>query len=121
MPSPTSEIQLPQTALVGFILQRQFIEEKLALGHTKTAIWKGLVDAKLIDMSYNHFRRLCNSQLGHRKRRASSASSEGRQIASDDTPSVSPSKPTGRGPVANRPTEKKKFEVDLNMVDREFT
>jgi hypothetical protein len=121
MSNQTKNLSLPQTALVSFILQRLFIEEKLSEGHTKTAIWKVLSDAKLIEMSYNHFRRLCNSQLGHRKRRSESAGSEKRATAIDDIHLSQNARPVTQGPVANRPREKKKFEADLNMLDREFT
>ena len=121
MSNQTKNLSLPQTALVSFILQRVFIEEKLSEGHTKTAIWKVLSDAKMIEMSYNHFRRLCNSQLGHRKRRSESPSPEKRDTAINDVSLSQNPQPATLGPVANRPREKKKFEADLNMLDREFT
>jgi hypothetical protein len=94
------QLSLEKSCLVDFLTHRAFIQEKLSEGYSRHSIWKGLFDAKMIDMTYSYFLRLCRAQLQEKSRNAPRKALHADHIIqkSDETP------PTQDSPAPSRPS-----------------
>ena len=64
--SDYKELSLEKSCRVDFLTHKVFIQEKLREGYSRHSIWKGLSNAKMIDMTYSYFLRLCRLHLDHK-------------------------------------------------------
>lgn len=69
--SDYKELSLEKSCLVDFLTHKAFIQEKLLEGYSRHSVWKGLYDAKMINVTYSYFLRLCRAQFPERAQAAS--------------------------------------------------
>ncbi len=92
----SKELIFQKSCMVGFLTHRNLIEEKVSQGYSRLSIWKTLSDAKMIDMTYSYFLRLCRAQLGSKSKTSRQPAQETRTPAPSPRLSQSTSKPASQ-------------------------